>query len=133
MIRKVLWLLLLATLLAGCDAGNKRRLELLDLAIVRYAQALRWGRYDDAQQYHMTREGERLRIDPQTLKHIRIAGYTIQEKNMLDDLQEADVTGVIEYYHDTEGTLRQAPMQQRWWYSEESRRWFVLGGLPEFK
>lgn len=133
MIRKLIFISTLAALLAGCGAMESHRLGLLDQAIIRYSQALRWQRYEDAQAYHMTREGERRKIDQEALKHIRISGYQIQEKNMGDDLMEAEVVGVMEYFNDSRGTIRKVPMTQTWWFDPESKRWFVTGELPQFK
>jgi hypothetical protein len=126
-------ILVAMAVLAGCGAVNKYRLEMLDQAIVRYAQALRWGRYEDAQEFHLTREGERRKIDKEALKHIRITGYIIQEKVMKEELLEADVSGVIDYFNDSRGTVRQVPLRQTWWFEPEAKRWFVTGELPEFK
>jgi hypothetical protein len=126
-------ILVAMALLAGCGAVNKHRLEMLDQAIVRYAQALRWGRYEDAQEFHLTREGERRKIDKEALKHIRITGYIIQEKVMKEELLEADVSGVIDYFNDSRGTVRQVPLRQTWWFEPEAKRWFVTGELPEFR
>jgi hypothetical protein len=133
MIRALLVILAIAALLTGCGAGNRHRLDQLDQAVIRYAQALRWGRYEDAQEFHLTRTGERKRIDLEAMKHIRITGYVIQEKTMNDDLMEADVTGVIDYFNDSRGTVRQVPLRQTWWFESDSKRWFVSGELPEFK
>ena len=133
MIRKLILILAVATLLAGCKAGDSYRVDLLDQAIVHYSQALRWQRYEDAQEYHMTHEGERKRIDQQALKHIRISGYQIEGKTMSDDLMEAEVVGTLEYFNDSRGTVQQAPMTQHWWFEPESKRWFVTGELPQFK
>lgn len=133
MSRNLILMLIATACLAGCGAGERRRLDLLDQAIVRYAQALRWQRYEDAQEYHLTREGERKKIDQAALKHIRISGYQIQEKNMGDDLTEAEVVGVMEYFNDSRGTVQQVPMKQNWWFEPDSGRWFVTGELPPFK
>lgn len=133
MIRNLILTLVAALPLAGCGAMERHRLDQLDQAIVRYAQALRWQRYEDAQEYHMTREGERKKIDQEALAHIRISGYTIQEKVMSDDMMQADVDGVLEYFNDSRGTIRKVPMTQAWWFNPESKRWFVNGDLPQFK
>jgi len=133
MIRNLILILAALAPLAGCGAGESRRLELLDQAIIRYSQALRWQRYEDAQEFHMTREGERKRIDQEALKHIRIAGYQIQEKNMSDDLLDAEVVGIMEYFNDSRGTVQRLPTTQHWWFDPGSSRWFVTGDLPAFR
>ena len=133
MIRNLILILAFVAQLAGCGGMERHRLDQLDQALIRYAQALRWQRYEDAQEYHMTREGERKRIDQEALRHIRIAGYAIQEKNMSEDMLEADVVGVMEYYNDSRGTVQKIPFQQAWWFEPESKRWLTTGELPQFK
>lgn len=133
MTRNLILMCAAATLLAGCGAVDKYRLEQLDQAVVRYAQALRWGRYEDAQEYHLTRDGERRKIDAEAMQHIRITGYQIQEKTMSSDLMEAEVTGAIDYFNDSRGTIQQLPMRQTWWFEPNAKRWFVTGELPDFR
>jgi hypothetical protein len=133
MIRKLIFILVASTLLVACGGVDKYRLDQLEQAIVRYAQALRWGRYEDAQEYHLTRDGERSKIDKEAMRHIRITGYQIHEKTMNDDLMEAEVTGVMDYFNDDRGTVRQVPLRQTWWFEPSSKRWFVSGELPEFR
>jgi hypothetical protein len=127
------WLITAAAvlLLAACNA-NSKKLETLDEAIIHYAQALRWGRYQDAQAYHLDREGERRKIDEQALEHIRITRYAIKDRTLNDDVTEADVNVVLEYFNDREGTVRKTPFRQTWWYEPEAKRWYVEGDLPEF-
>ena len=47
MIRKLVFILIAAAPLAGCGGMDRHRLDQLDQAVVRYAQALRWQRYED--------------------------------------------------------------------------------------
>jgi hypothetical protein len=128
------WLITAAALLllAACNSGNSRKIESLDEAIIRYAQALRWGRYQDAQEFQRDRSGEKWKIDEQALEHIRITRYVVQESNLNDDITEADVNVVLEYFNDSKGTVRKVPFRQTWWYEPKSKRWFVEGELPEF-
>lgn len=121
-------------LLAACGgSGSAKRLDTLDEAVNHYGQALRWGRYEDAEAFHMSREGQRAMFKAENLESIRITGYSVRERTLSEDLLEADVSGDYSYYSTSYGTLRHVSFQQKWWYDEEAKRWFVEGELPEFK
>lgn len=118
----------------GCGGVSaKKKLELLDEALIQYSQALRWGRYEDVQQYHMNRHGERTPVDQAAMQPIRVTGISIQNKTVNEEVSEAIVTGQINFYHTNYGTLRQAPVNQTWWFEPESKRWFMDGEFPVFK
>ncbi|MBI2993153.1 MAG: hypothetical protein HYY48_03135 [Gammaproteobacteria bacterium] len=124
----------LVLLLTACGGGSStKRLESLEEAINHYAQAMRWGRYDDAEAFHMSRDGQRYQFNLEGLESVRITGYAVRERQLNDNLVEAEVAGEYSYFNTSYGTLRHAPFQQKWWYNTESKRWFVEGGLPEFK
>ena len=121
-------------LLSACSGtGSAKRLESLDEAINHYEQAMRWGRYEDAEAYHMTHDGQRLKFNLGELQKIQITAYTVRDRTLHEDLLGADVTGEYSYLSTSYGTLRHVQFQKKWWYEEKSKRWFVEGGLPDFK
>lgn len=123
----------LLVLLFGCNgAGTKTRLRSLDDAINAYAQALRWGRYDDAQQFHMTRDGERIVLDEHVMADIRVTGYSVRETVFDAEGTSAQVQAEFKYFITSRGTLQSRVVPQTWWYDEESKRWFMDSGLPDF-
>ncbi len=125
--------ILVLALLAGCaGTGVKSRLKSLDDAINAYAQALRWARYDDAQQFHMTRDGERIVLDEHVMANIRVTGYSVRETAFDEEGNTADVQAEFKYFITTRGTLQTKVVPQTWWYDEESRRWLLDSGLPDF-
>jgi hypothetical protein len=120
-------------LLAGCTGtGTKMRLRSLDDAINAYAQALRWGRYDDAQQFHMTRDGGRIVLDEHVMADIRVTGYAVRETVFDEEGTTAQVQAEFKYFITSRGTLQSRVVPQTWWYDEESKRWFLDSGLPDF-
>ncbi|MBI1731359.1 MAG: hypothetical protein HYR49_01145 [Gammaproteobacteria bacterium] len=119
--------------LAGCNgSGVKSRLTSLDEAINAYAQALRWGRYDDAQQFHLTRNGDRVALDETMMKDIRITAYAVRNTKFDEKANEADVQAEFKYFITNRGTLQTKLVPQKWWYEEESKRWLLESGLPDF-
>lgn len=124
---------MMLALLAGCaGTAAKSRLKSLDDAINAYAQALRWGRYDDAQQFHMTRDGERIVLDEHVMENIRVTGYAVRETAFDEEANTAEVQAEFKYFITTRGTLQTKVVPQTWWYDEESKRWLVDSGLPDF-
>lgn len=124
----------LVVVLSGCGgASNKKRLSVLDDSIDRYVQALRWSRLDDAVSYHVGRDGGKAGIDLTPMEPIRITEYRIIEKIVNDDFTEATVTGELNYYHNEYGTLKKIPLRQKWWFEEESRKWYLESNFPVFK
>lgn len=124
----------LILLLGSCGGGDaKRRAESLDEAVNHYGQALRWGRYEDAETYHMARGGERTRFDLAVLENVRITEYIVRNRELNADLTEVEVDGEISYFNRDYAALRRVPFKHKWWYEPESKRWFLDGSLPEFK
>lgn len=130
--KRLILLVIAAALLPGCTGGNRKKLETLEEAIIHYAQALRWQRYQDAEEFQIDRQGKRHNIDEAALQHIRITGYVVRDRVVNEAVSEADVNVELEYFNDAEGTVRKTPFQQTWWYQEKSKRWFVEGELPKF-
>lgn len=125
--------LLVIVLVTGCNDSNvKKRLSSLDEAITQYSQALRWGRYQDAQAYHLTRDDKREPIEDKQVADVRVTGFVIQETDFNDDNTEAKVKGQYQYYLTTTGALKSIPFKQDWWYKEDAKRWFVANGPPDF-
>ena len=125
--------LLLACVLTGCnDTGVKIRLSSLDDAVQNYANAMRWGRYEDAQTSHLTRDGQRPMIEDEDIADVRVTHFVIRQTDFNEDKTEAKVSGQYKYYLTSSGMVRTIPFEQDWWYKEEDKRWFVANGPPDF-
>lgn len=131
---KVLGLLVLA-LLAGCNGpgGVKSRLKTLDISVRAYAEALRWGRYDDAQVFHVSRDGQRNVLDEHTMADIRVTGYSLRETVLNEEGTTAEVQAEFKYFVTTRGALQTIVVAQTWWHDEDSKRWLLDSGLPDFR
>lgn len=130
---KVLGLLVL-TLLAGCNGtGVKSRLASLDESIRAYAEALRWGRYEDAQVFHMGRDGKRIVLDEHSMADIRVTGYSVRETVLNEEGTTAEVQAEFKYFITDRGALQTIVVPQTWWHDDKSKRWLLDSGLPDFK
>ncbi len=124
----------LIVFLSSCGSmDTRKKLETLDESIKQYNIAMRWALYNKAQGYHMLKDGARLKIDPDSLKHIRITGYSVTEKILNDDLTESVVHGEFNYYHNEYGTLKKASFTHNWWYDPDSKSWFNESEFPDFE
>ena len=134
--KKLIIVLLGITILSltGCNSsGTRKKMETLEDSINQYAFALRWGRYEDAYNYHIDEQGNKAEMHLDRLEPIRVTGFHIIEKTVNAELTEAMVKGDLNYYHNEYGTLRKAPLEQTWWYREEDKKWYLKTPFPEFK
>ena len=126
--------LLVLVLLAGCTGvGVKSRLASLDKAINGYAEALRWNCYDDAQVFHMGRDGKRITLDEHAMQDIRVTGYSVRDTVLDEEGTTAEVQAEFKYFITNRGALQTKVVPQTWWYDKDSSRWLLDSGLPDFK
>ncbi len=126
--------LLVLVMLAGCNGTSvKSRMKSLDESINGYAQALRWGRYEDAQVFHMGRDGKRIPLDEHTMADIRVTGYSVRETALDEEGTTAEVQAEFKYFITNRGALQTIVVPQTWWHDDESHRWLLDSGLPDFK
>ncbi len=129
----VIYLILFLSLTACSGGLTKKKAEVLQESIKQYNIALRWAQYNKVQDYHKKRDGSDSHIDRNALKNIRVTGYTVQEKVINEELTEATVKGVIDYYNNEYATLKKIDFTYVWWYEAESKRWFNESDLPDFQ
>lgn len=129
------WILLVALccLLPGCNSVSTRKAgETLVTTLDDYVAALRWGRFDQAAQYHRKRDKSRSEIDTSQVDYIRVTGHTMKKKTVNDAVDEAQVEVELQYYHNEYGTLKKTVIQQDWWYDQELKGWFLASDFPKF-
>lgn len=132
--KRLIAILPLALMLFACaTTENRGRLESLETAIEHYAQAMRWQRYDDVAGFHVSRDGQKTPYNPDLYKEIRVTGYTITQRTVAEDMLSAVIKSDFSYYRTSEGTLHKQEIEQRWWYDEKLKSWFLESPLPEFK
>lgn len=121
--------------LLACNGTNiKNRVSTLDETILQYNIGLRWAMYKKIESYHMQRDGSRKGMDRNALKNIRVTGYEVLEKNILDEeMSEVSVTVLISYYSTDRGTVKKLPYTANWWYEPEAKRWLNESEYPELK
>ncbi|MCG8379730.1 MAG: hypothetical protein MI865_09685 [Proteobacteria bacterium] len=120
--------------LSACNQYKvKKKIQNLDAAITSYDVALRWAKYQDAYNYHVSPNGTQPPARLDYLENISIAGVNVLEKTINEDHTEAYVKTEISYFLKTEGTVRKIKLDQTWWVNEDTSQWFIDGEFPEFK
>ena len=124
----------LLVVLSGCGGiSNTKRMSILQDSIDIYVQSLRWARLDEAASYHVRRDGTKIEVDLAPMETVRVTGYSIKDKDVNDDYTEATVTGELNYYHTEYGTLKKIPLEQKWWFQQETGKWLLESDFPKFK
>ncbi|MGH8537631.1 MAG: hypothetical protein ACREXM_14485 [Gammaproteobacteria bacterium] len=127
----VLSLALMAAACAGMETRD--RLDNLELSVATYESALRWGDYDAAALYRVSRTGPYPPIDTEPLQAIRVASYEIVNQTLNATRTEATVTVLFRYYYQDVAQVATLRDVQKWWYDAASKRWFLDGELPDFQ
>ena len=127
-------LFLLIMLLQSCNTFKVREtVAALEDSITNYNVALRWGMYKDAYSYHYSPEGKQPPAKLDSLEEISVTGIEVTEKIINQDHTEANVDSTITYFLKTQGTIKKIKLNQKWWFNEEYKQWFVDHPFPDFK
>ncbi len=125
-------LLLGMVVLAGCAIGSKSRMEQLDNLTRGYAKALTWSDFEAA--YTATKAAQETPLpDAAALKDIKVTSYDPAAPLVEQDRKTIRRVARIRYVHTSRMVERSLTMHEEWKYSEESGRWFLQSGFPQFK
>jgi len=126
--------LIVALMAAACAGMEIRdRLDNLELSVATYESALRWGDYDAAALYRVSRTGPYPPINTEHLQAIRVASYEIVNQTLNATQTEATVTVLFRYYYQAVGQVATLRDVQKWWYDAAPKRWFLDSELPDFQ
>ena len=127
-------LFLLMILLQSCNTFKVREtVAVLEDSITNYNVALRWGMYKDAYSYHFSPDGKQPPAKLDGLEEISVTGIKVTEKIINTEHTEANVESTITYFLKTQGTIKEIKLNQKWWFNEEYKQWFVDHPFPDFK
>lgn len=111
---------------------DRKHTEDLEAATDTYRKLIRWGYYDQAVQYIKARDDSAVNPDLVEASRFKVTHYTITNRYLSDDLQDAQVVATIEYYEVESGVAKVIRDEQHWWYEPEGKRWHLSSGLPDF-
>jgi len=125
--------------ISGCGTLSARnQADKLERSVTHYASALRWGRLQEAINYHMTQDGKSTEVNLEYLEQFSVTSLDVISKTLIpsaekDGVTEADINFEMNYYHKEQGTVRKLKLNQVWWYSKEHNTWLIESDFPGFK
>ena len=123
----------LMILLVSCNSLKVReQITSLDDSISNYNVALRWGMYKDAYSYHYSPKGIQPPAKLDDLEQISVTGVEVTEKKISTEHNEAYIETVVTYFLQTERSIKKIKLNQRWWFNEKFKKWFIDNAFPEF-
>lgn len=129
---KVFLILILSTLTACNAYQTKKRTGSLDRTLTNYDVALRWAEYETLYAYYVSPNGTQPPADLDRLKEVSVTGIDVKEKIINEEQTEANVKSVVSYYIKTEGSVKTLKLDQKWWYNEPNKQWYIDGEFPKF-
>jgi len=127
-------LLIAALLLTGCATENMRSKQtVLDETLRSYAATIRWGDIGQAQAF--IKPDLREKQAPSALElaryeQVRITGYDEMQVQPIDE-SEVRQTVRIDLVNVNTQAARSLVDRQTWRYDEETKRWWLVSGLPD--
>ena len=127
-------LIMMFVLLAACNKlSTQKKMTNLEESLTSYEVALRWAQHQDAYSYHVSPNGTQPPVNMDRLQEISVTGIDISDKVVNEDQTEAYVKGVIRYFNKNQGTEKKLKLEQKWWYSEENKQWYIDAEFPSFE
>ena len=132
MLRRLAFLLPL--LCAGCgEMSPHSKLDNLNTTLVAYANALRWGDFEQALKYvdpETLAKHPLSELDRQRYKQVRVASYNERPYVPVgkDEIQQVVEIGILNVNTQTERTVIDT---QLWRLDEKSNHWRLESGLPD--
>lgn len=132
MIRRAISLLVLLTLLTGCQTFGERKKSDDLLAVLRdYETAIRWSALEQASHFQQPDQvGATVATTP---KDLRVTHYEVVQGPSLVTKDTALQTAVIQYVFEDSQVVHELVDQQTWRYDGEAGRWYLASPLPTFK
>ena len=130
--RKLLTLLLLGILLAGCATFNEnKRQQKYDETILLYEKSIRWGDFASANLFRSSNDDTPA---PATqFDGIKVTAYRQVNSRSLADGNEIVLTVQIDYYHNDTLKLMSITDVQNWQYHADDSAWRLHSPLPAFR
>lgn len=133
MFRRVLAFLLISSC-AGCGTlSTQSEGDALQVTLTAYANALRWGGFDQAMKYvdpETLKQHPITELDLERYKQVRVVSYSERPvvpagKHEVSQIVEI---GVMNVNTQTERTIVD---RQLWRYDETTKHWHIVSGLPD--
>ncbi len=125
--------LLCLLLLAGC-AGleENRRNSNFGLQMLSFENAMRWGNYKLAASYIKPGLLD-APVDFDAFEGLQITDYKVRNTVTSADESQTTLELRISYLRKGDASVRSLDHTQLWEYDEETKRWWLMTPLPEFR
>jgi len=118
--------------LSAC-AGPSQQVQLYNLALMSYEQALRWQDLDALVSFHKNEYKSFTKEKRKHLKLFRVTSYNEVSNIMDPDQKHANQTVEIKYYNTDYQVVHDLTLHNHWEYDMKTNRWYLLNPLPDFK
>ena len=114
-------------------AGPPEEVQLYNLSLLRYEQALRWQDIDALVSFHKNEYKTLTKQKRKHLKQYRVTSYNEVSNIMAPDQKHATQTVEIKYYNTDYQIVHELTLHNKWEYDTKTNRWYLLNPLPAFK
>ena len=134
-IQQIRHILFYAVFLFGVTAcaTTPDEMQLFDIALLRYEQALRWQDYDVVVSFHKNEYKTLTSEKRNWLKQYRVTAYNVISSKMDPDRRHAIQIVEIKYYNVDYQVEHGLTLTNQWEYNAKTNRWYLLNPLPDFK
>jgi hypothetical protein len=133
--QRIAQFLALATFLLGVTgcAGPSQEVQLYNLSLLSYEQALRWQDYNTVVSFHKNEYKTLTKAKRKYLKQFRVTSYNETSNIMDPDQKHATQVVEIKYYNTDYQIVHDLTLHNQWEYDTKSNHWYLLNPLPAFK
>lgn len=114
-------------------AGPSQQIQLYNLSLLRYEQALRWRDIDAIISFHKNEYNKITKQKRKYLKQFRVTSYDEVSNIMNPDEKHATQTVEIKYYNTDYQIVHDLTLHNQWEYDTKTNRWYLLNPLPAFR
>ena len=127
------FLVLMLSILSACNAyTTQKRTNSFDTTITSYNIALRWAQHETLYSYYVSPNGTQPPADLERLQEVSVTRIQEVQKTINTEENEANVIIIVNYYLKDEGSVKTLKLDQKWWFNEPNKQWYIDGEFPEF-
>ena len=131
-VRYLLYVLLL--MIFGCASyQEKKTMEKFNTIARSYELSILWSEFDAAATHIKPDADEGELPDFDKLKNIKVSRYKAKKVALSNDKKQVAQVVEIQYFRKDQMIVQTIVDKQVWEYDEQSKRWFLISGLPNFK
>ena len=136
-LKNLLWMFAFILCVACADMranlNIRNQADGLGTALDVYGADLRWGRYQHAYTFHLTRDGKQPQFSMEQLENYSVTSFRPSDPILNADATEAVIPVEIDYYNEQYGMVRKFKDTQKWWFNAKEKKWFTESDFPVFK